>query len=90
MTPLNLRSKLPLSHRTYPVLLFKVQPLLQRHICSLSPGRSLALDATFRAASQNTGDANCIVLAMGALGYIVAFAALLGDRMAHLLPLLVR
>lgn len=59
-------------------------------ICNRSPGRSLALDATFRVAKQSVGDAKCMVFGLGEAGHIVTYAALESDSWGHILPLLVR
>ena len=65
--------------------------MLQRHICNISPGKSLALEVALTAAPEGSGgETRRIVFAVGALGHIVSYAALASDSTSHLLPLLAR
>lgn len=73
---------------SFPCPPWQVKPLLLRHICNLSPGASISVDATFKLAKISTGHASCIVFVLGELGHIVTWAALRSDKWSNVLPIL--
>lgn len=61
---------------------------MERAIMNLSPGICANIDATWSVAKQAIGVSSCMVFILGAMGEIVAYAALRRDCWTEMLPLL--